>query len=83
MVAAALGKLFATRIVKKTYWAVVKGLPSPPQGKIEVALIKAKGPDGDRMLGQVDVRANLVELHRLDPGGLVLATLDHAVLIAL
>lgn len=48
-VAAALGKLFATRIVKKTYWAVVKGLPSPPQGKIEVALIKAKGPDGDRM----------------------------------
>lgn len=48
-VAAALGKLFATRIVKKTYWAVVKGLPSPAQGKIEVALIKAKGPDGDRM----------------------------------
>jgi 23S rRNA pseudouridine955/2504/2580 synthase len=48
-VAAALGKLFATRIVKKTYWALVKGVPSPPQGKIEVALIKAKGPDGDRM----------------------------------
>ncbi len=48
-VAAALGKLFATRTVKKTYWAVVKGVPNPPQGKIEVALIKAKGPDGDRM----------------------------------
>ncbi len=48
-VAAALGKLFATRNVKKTYWAIVKGVPSPPQGKIEVALIKAKGPDGDRM----------------------------------
>ena len=48
-VAAALGKLFATRAVKKTYWAIVKGIPAPAQGKIEVALIKAKGPEGDRM----------------------------------
>ena len=48
-VAAALGKLFATRGVKKTYWAIVRGIPKPPQGRIEVALIKAKGPDGDRM----------------------------------
>ena len=48
-VAAALGKLFATRSVKKTYWAIVKGVPKPAQGRIEVALIKAKGPDGDRM----------------------------------
>ena len=48
-VAAALGKLFATRIVKKTYWAVVKGVPSPAQGKIDVALIKARSDDGDRM----------------------------------
>jgi len=48
-VAAALGKLFATRAVKKTYWAVVHGVPKPPQGRIEVALIKAKSLDGDRM----------------------------------
>lgn len=48
-VAAALGKLFATRAVKKTYWAVVHGVPKPAQGRIEVALIKAKGLDGDRM----------------------------------
>jgi 23S rRNA pseudouridine955/2504/2580 synthase len=48
-VAASLGRLFATRNVLKTYWAVVKGVPKPPQGKIDVALIKAKGPDGDRM----------------------------------
>ncbi len=48
-VAAALGKLFATRGVKKTYWALVKGVPKPAQGRIEVALIKAKGPEGDRM----------------------------------
>ena len=48
-IAAALGKLFATRAVKKTSWAVVKGVPKPAQGRIEVALIKAKGPEGDRM----------------------------------
>lgn len=48
-VASALGKLFATRNVKKTYWAVVKGVPHPLQGRIDVALIKAKNEDGDRM----------------------------------
>jgi 23S rRNA pseudouridine955/2504/2580 synthase len=48
-VAASLGKLFATRNVKKTYWAVLKGVPNPAQGKIDVALIKARSEDGDRM----------------------------------
>jgi 23S rRNA pseudouridine955/2504/2580 synthase len=48
-VAASLGKLFATRNVKKTYWAIVKGVPKPQQGRIDVALIKARGLDGDRM----------------------------------
>ncbi|WP_395664046.1 RluA family pseudouridine synthase [Aestuariivirga sp.] len=48
-IASALGKLFVTRAVKKTYWALVKGVPKPAQGRIEVALIKAKGPEGDRM----------------------------------
>lgn len=53
-VAASLGKLFATRNVQKTYWSVVKGVPKPAQGKIDVALIKAKGPDGDRMRASRD-----------------------------
>ena len=48
-IASALGKLFATRAVKKTYWAVVKGIPKPAQGRIDVALTKAQGPDGDRV----------------------------------
>lgn len=48
-VAAALGKLFATRAVKKTYWAVVQGVPKPGQGRIKVALVKAKGLEGDRV----------------------------------
>lgn len=48
-VASALGKMFATRVVKKTYWAIVKGVPNPAQGRIDVALIKARSEDGDRM----------------------------------
>lgn len=48
-VASALGKLFATRAVSKTYWAVVPGLPSPRQGTIDAPLVKAKGADQDRV----------------------------------
>ncbi len=47
--AARLGKTFQTRSAAKTYWALVHGVPKPPQGKIEAALIKASGPDGDRV----------------------------------
>jgi 23S rRNA pseudouridine955/2504/2580 synthase len=48
-VAARMGKLFQTRSVQKIYWALVKGIPKPPQGKIEAALVKASGPEGDRV----------------------------------
>jgi 23S rRNA pseudouridine955/2504/2580 synthase len=47
--AAKLGRVFQTRSAAKTYWALVKGVPSPRQGKIEAALVKASGPDGDRV----------------------------------
>ncbi len=47
--AARLGRIFQTRSAAKTYWALVKGVPKPPQGKIEAALVKASGPDGDRV----------------------------------
>ena len=48
-VASRLGKLFQTRSVQKIYWALLKGIPKPPQGKVEAALVKASGPDGDRV----------------------------------
>ena len=48
-VAAKLGRAFQTRSVRKIYWALVKGVPKPPQGKIEAALVKATGPGGDRV----------------------------------
>jgi 23S rRNA pseudouridine955/2504/2580 synthase len=47
--AAKLGRIFQTRSAAKTYWALVKGVPKPPQGKIEAPLVKAAGPDGDRV----------------------------------
>jgi 23S rRNA pseudouridine955/2504/2580 synthase len=47
--AAKLGRIFQTRSAAKTYWALVKGVPKPPQGRIEAALVKASGPDGDRV----------------------------------
>jgi 23S rRNA pseudouridine955/2504/2580 synthase len=47
--AAKLGRIFQTRSAAKTYWALVKGVPKPPQGKVDAALVKASGPDGDRV----------------------------------
>jgi len=47
--ASRLGKLFQSRSAHKTYWALVRGLPRPQQGKVEAALVKAATPDGDRV----------------------------------
>lgn len=47
--AARLGRTFQTRAAAKTYWALVKGVPKPAQGRIEAALVKASGPGGDRV----------------------------------
>jgi 23S rRNA pseudouridine955/2504/2580 synthase len=47
--AATLGRTFQTRSAAKTYWALVHGVPRPAQGRIEAALVKASGPDGDRV----------------------------------
>lgn len=48
-IAATLGKVFQSRAAAKTYWALVKGVPKPTQGKVTAALVKASGPDGDRV----------------------------------
>ncbi|MEO1719265.1 MAG: RluA family pseudouridine synthase [Pseudomonadota bacterium] len=48
-VAATLGETFRSRSAAKTYWALVSGVPKPAQGKIEAPLVKASGPDGDRV----------------------------------
>jgi 23S rRNA pseudouridine955/2504/2580 synthase len=44
-----LGRTFQSRSAAKTYWALVEGVPRPPQGRVEAALVKDAGPDGDRV----------------------------------
>ncbi len=48
-IAAELGRRFATRAVRKIYWAVVHGIPRPKQGLVEEPLVKVRTRDGERM----------------------------------
>jgi 23S rRNA pseudouridine955/2504/2580 synthase len=45
--AAKLGRIFQTRSAAKTYWALVRGVPAPRQGKVEAALVKATDKNGE------------------------------------
>ncbi len=40
---------FRERDTKKTYWALVKGVPRKREGKISTWLVKEQTPDGDKM----------------------------------
>jgi 23S rRNA pseudouridine955/2504/2580 synthase len=44
-----LAEAFRGRDAKKTYWALVKGLPTPREARISTWLVKEQTPDGDRM----------------------------------
>lgn len=46
--AADLGEIFRTRQTRKIYWAVVRGVPKPSQGRISLFLKKGPGMTGDR-----------------------------------
>ena len=46
--AADLGALFRARETKKTYWALVEGVPKPPQGRISMFLAKGEGMGDER-----------------------------------
>lgn len=47
--AAQLTAAFRTRETDKTYWAICKGVPKKPQGRISTWLLRERTPDGDRM----------------------------------
>ncbi len=47
--AAAMTKSFRHRDTKKTYWALVYGVPKKREGRISTYLVKEQTPDGDRM----------------------------------
>ena len=44
-----LAAAFRSRSTRKIYWALVKGVPKPHQGRISTWLAKEEGPEGDRM----------------------------------
>lgn len=46
--AADLGAIFRGRGAKKIYWALVEGVPKPPQGRISLFLAKGEGMGDDR-----------------------------------
>lgn len=47
--AAALTASFRHRDTRKTYWALLRGVPRQREGRISTYLAKQKTPDGDRM----------------------------------
>ena len=47
--AAALTGSFRHRATRKTYWALLRGVPRQREGRISTYLIKEQTPDGDRM----------------------------------
>ncbi|VAW19852.1 Ribosomal large subunit pseudouridine synthase C [hydrothermal vent metagenome] len=44
------GKVFRSRSARKIYWAVVVGVPNPPQGRISCFLAKRSTQDGEQMM---------------------------------
>ena len=55
--AAVLTRAFRDKTTRKTYWALVVGLPKPPQGRISLALAKGPGLNGSGR-GRERVRAD-------------------------
>ncbi len=47
--ASALGDALKTHEVRKTYWALVNGVPSPQRGEIDLPLVKKGGAQSERM----------------------------------
>ena len=44
-----LAEAFRGKTARKLYWALVVGVPKPPQGKIDLKLAKEAGPAGERV----------------------------------
>ncbi len=47
--AAFFARAFQARETRKTYWAIVVGVPRPERGRIDLALAKHGGPKGERV----------------------------------
>jgi len=79
-VAAKLAAAFRGRDVEKTYWAVVAGRPVPPQGRIDLNLVRTGGGRTDRVAvaapHDTDVARAITDYRTLDHAGRKLAWLE-------
>ncbi len=62
--AAKLTAALRKREAHKLYWALVTGVPTPRQGKIDMPLAKLPGPLGERMAGDPDAGKSAITLYR-------------------
>jgi 23S rRNA pseudouridine955/2504/2580 synthase len=63
--AAFLTQAFREKATRKTYWAVVVGLPKPRQGRIDLALAKTPGRGGERVRPDADEGRHAVTYYRV------------------
>lgn len=81
-VAAKLAAAFRGRDVKKTYWAVVSGRPIPPEGRIDLPLLRYAGARGERSVPATrddeDAQRAVTDYRTVDHAGQRLAWLDLA-----
>jgi 23S rRNA pseudouridine955/2504/2580 synthase len=63
--AAKLMKTFAGKTAEKTYWALVKGAPQVPEGKIDLPLVKQEEGDIEKVSIDKEEGRRAVTLYRL------------------
>lgn len=63
--AAFFTRAFREKTTRKTYWAAVIGLPQLPQGRIDLALAKHRGPGRERMEADAEDGKNAITYYRV------------------
>ncbi|MBI0001794.1 RluA family pseudouridine synthase [Bartonella sp. W8122] len=78
--AQALAAAFRARETKKTYWAIVRGVPKKREDKISTWLVKESTPDGDKMRvcrhGEPDSDHAVSHYRVIDTRGQILSWLE-------
>ncbi len=60
-----LTRAFREKTTRKIYWAIVVGLPKPRQGRIDLALAKLPGRDGERVRADAEDGKRAVTYYRV------------------
>ena len=74
--AAELTEAFRRKDCRKTYWAIVVGVPKPEHGRIDMALAKLPGRSGERMVADEEGKRAITEYRVLDRAGRQAAWLE-------